>query len=368
MDSLKEHIEERLWDFVKRSYSSENYSTAILDSIQFIGDIIREKSGLPSDGANLIGDSFGGANPKIKINNFRTESEKNIQKGIEQILRGIYLAYRNPRSHSKIEDSEKEAFETILFINHLLKIIDKSTGRFTVDLFMRRVFDEDFVPSEIYSNLLVSEIPANKYLEIAIEIFKEKEKNKSNNLRYIWDSIDQKLNDDERQELLDLASNELRYTNSLNVVSKCIGLFKSNWENIDEDARLRAENKLIKIIQFAERNKFGQINDFGKYCSSIMPIFDKCSLKTEIAEAVYSSLESSNKDVQRFALENFYGHLSKLEPHLSFGTYSPIFTNQLKSGNTLIHDYLSKFTASKNEYKNEMTNFTPKYDNDDLPF
>ena len=79
MISLKENIEERLWEFVKKNYNSENYSNAILDSIQFIGDLIREKSGLEGDGNTLIGIAFGGENPKIKLNNLQTETEKNIR-------------------------------------------------------------------------------------------------------------------------------------------------------------------------------------------------------------------------------------------------------------------------------------------------
>ena len=63
MEHIKLHIEERLWEFIKRSYNSEDYKTAILDSIQFIGDIIREKSGLDNDGNQLIGKAFGGVNP-----------------------------------------------------------------------------------------------------------------------------------------------------------------------------------------------------------------------------------------------------------------------------------------------------------------
>ena len=50
MEHIKQHIEERLQNFINRSYNSEDYKNAILDSIQFVGDIIRDKSGLDSDG------------------------------------------------------------------------------------------------------------------------------------------------------------------------------------------------------------------------------------------------------------------------------------------------------------------------------
>ena len=165
MEHIKKHIEERLWNFIKRSYNSEDYKNAILDSIQFVGDIIRDKSGLDNDGNQLVGRAFEGKNPKIKLNKLKTESERNVQKGIGSILRGIYSAYRNPRSHSNINDTEQDAFEVIIFINHLLKLIDKSKGKFSTELFLKRVFDEDFVQNKKYAELLVKEVPKNKAFE-----------------------------------------------------------------------------------------------------------------------------------------------------------------------------------------------------------
>jgi hypothetical protein len=45
MENIKLIVEERLWNSIKKNYISENYTNSILDAIQFIGDIIREKSG-----------------------------------------------------------------------------------------------------------------------------------------------------------------------------------------------------------------------------------------------------------------------------------------------------------------------------------
>ena len=64
-------------------------------------------------------------------NKLQTETEKNIQKGVEFTLRGIYSAFRNPRSHTKHVDKEEDADAIIIFINHLLKLIDKSKGKFS---------------------------------------------------------------------------------------------------------------------------------------------------------------------------------------------------------------------------------------------
>jgi uncharacterized protein (TIGR02391 family) len=103
--NLESKIEERLWKMIQNSYEDRNYTGAIHDAIYFLSDLIREKSGLESDGVSLIGQAFGGKSPKLKVNKLQSESDKNIQAGIAQILRGIYQAIRNPRSHEKYNDS-----------------------------------------------------------------------------------------------------------------------------------------------------------------------------------------------------------------------------------------------------------------------
>lgn len=369
MGNIKEIIEERLWEVIKRNYNADNYKNAILDSIQFIGDIIRDKSGLDSDGNNLIGSAFGGENPKIKLNKLKTESDKNIQKGVESILRGIYSAYRNPRSHSKTEDSETDAFEIIVFLNHLLKLIDKSTGRFTVELFLKRVFDEDFVQSKVYSDLLIKEIPPNKYFEIAIEIFNAKDSGKIHNLKLVWDSINLKLSDEEGQELINLASEELRYTESIKTVIRCIALFKTDWEKIDEDSRLRAENKLIQNLNKAEKSNTGQLNEFAVNATWIPPIFSKCSLKDDIAQKLHRAIESGNEDRQRFVVEHFSYYLDELNELLLLTSYKEAFIDQLSFGNRYIYNYLVKFPDDKIlPYKEALEKFIPAEIEDDLPF
>lgn len=374
MISLKENIEKRLWEFVKKNYNTENYSNAILDSIQFIGDSIREKSGLEGDGNTLIGIAFGGENPKIKLNNLQTETEKNIQKGIEQIFRGIYSAYRNPRSHSKLDDSENDAIEIIIFINHLLKILDKSKGKFSTDIFLQRVFDKDFVESEKYSDILIQSIPKNKYYEVAIELYKQKSYGNIQNIRFVWNSLFQKLTESEQKEIYELVSEELRFEDLPEIVIKNFALFDKNWTNIDEDSRLRAENKIINLIPYAEKNIFGQVTKEGVFVTWLTSIIRKSELKDIIADKIEESLLSRNENKQRFILEYFGRHLKFLDEHLILTSFDHIFIDEIKNGNKLIYDFISQRYSKeeKIKLKEYLDNFKEaKIDTserDDLPF
>lgn len=370
MEHIKQHIEERLWNFIKRSYNSEDYKNAILDSIQFVGDVIREKSGLDNDGNQLIGNAFGGSSPKIKLNKLKTESEKNIQKGIESILRGIYSAYRNPRSHSKVNDSEQDAFEIIIFINHLLKLIDKSKGKFSTELFLKRVFDNDFVQNKKYAELLVKEIPKNKVFEVAIEIFRQKEIGKVHNLKLVWDSLKDQLSEEESNEILKLVSEELRFTDSLKTVIRCIALFKENWTSIDEDSRLRAENKIIQLFPEAEKDYHGQTNDSGIYSSWIKSIIPVSLLRDVLADKIYEALESRNDDRQRFAIDYFGYNIDDLEDDLFLVSFKDVIKKELENGNRLFYDWISNSYKKefKSEFKKEIENFVESRPEDDLPF
>ena len=100
---LESNLKKELWDTIKTNYENESYSNSILDSIYLLTETIRNKTGLEGDGASLVGEAFGGNKPKIKLNKLQTESEKNIQRGMQELLRGIYTTIRNPRSHDKLK-------------------------------------------------------------------------------------------------------------------------------------------------------------------------------------------------------------------------------------------------------------------------
>jgi hypothetical protein len=80
--NIETRIDKRLWDAIRSSYENRNFTGSIQDSIYFLSDLIREKSGLEGDGATLVGQAFGGSSPLLKVNRLKTENDKNVQKGI----------------------------------------------------------------------------------------------------------------------------------------------------------------------------------------------------------------------------------------------------------------------------------------------
>ncbi len=129
--NLETRLDQRLWDAVRTSIEARSFSAAVLDAIHALSDLIRGRSGLEGDGVALVGAAFGGSSPKLKVNRPQTESEQNTQKGIEALLRGVYQAIRNRRSHGTQQDDERDAVAIILFLDYLLRVVDQSWTPFS---------------------------------------------------------------------------------------------------------------------------------------------------------------------------------------------------------------------------------------------
>ena len=157
--NLQTTIPDAMWAAVAGAYEAENYSHAILEATYLISSVLRERAGVDGDGSAMVGQALGGDDPKLKLNPLQTESEKNIQKGMEQILRGVYLGIRNPRSHEQTSDDKETADAIIHFLGYVLTLLNSSKEAFTIDSFVAKVFDSEFVESSRYAELLVAEVP-----------------------------------------------------------------------------------------------------------------------------------------------------------------------------------------------------------------
>jgi len=240
-------IDHDLWEAIKKNYEIDSYSSAILDAMHFLTQIVRDKTGLEGDGASLIGQAFGGENPKIQLNKLQTDSEKDIQKGTQDILKGLYASIRNPRSHDKYKDTKQETDALITFIDYLLKIIDKSKLSFEEETFLQRVFDEHYVESKEYSDLLVSEIPKRQRVNIAITILLRFEKGNIYHLSYFMHSLFEKLEDHEILRIYKTISDVLNSTTANLDIRYILHICPATlWPKIDKVARLRIENILFE--------------------------------------------------------------------------------------------------------------------------
>jgi len=294
--NLKTQIKEELWLAISNSYEAENYRNAILDSMHYVSDLLREKSGSDNDGAKLVGDALGGKNPKIKINKFQTQSEQNEHKGILQMLMGLYTGIRNPRSHEQMTDTKDTADRIIYFIDYLSQILDSAKATFETRTFVsQRLLDTNFVPSSRYVDLLIDEIPTRRKLEVLILVFRDNELIDAPKINLFTTKLVTKLNKSEQDELLAYISDDLKVEEDESKIISILQMLPPNlWQNIDEIARIRIENMLIQSIakgtfigQHYENNR-----NFGVYAKEYIPYF---TLKAEFANTIIEKLSKESE-------------------------------------------------------------------------
>jgi uncharacterized protein (TIGR02391 family) len=310
---ITSEISIELWEAIQRSYESGAWSNAILDAIYFVSDAIRAKTGLQSDGVSLVGQAFGGKSPKLRLNRLETESEQNIQSGVEHLFRGVYQAYRNPRSHGKVEDSQSDADAIIIFLGHLLKVIGHARAEFSLEVCVQRILDPNFVPNKRYAELLLAEIPQRQRLQVALTVYQQKKSDLGERLRYFFDAAVHVLTPEEQSEFFEAVSRDLRETADdvkICAALKCIS--PEHWLSIDEIARMRVEHRVIQSIQEGRHDAKRKSLAAGWLATWAPPFFRHFTLRNEVLAAIVAKLRSSSRTEQDYVFEYLFAELDAL--------------------------------------------------------
>lgn len=314
--NLQTHIPVALWDAIRVAYEAENYSHAVLEATYFISSLLRERAGVDGDGSALIGQALGGESPKLRLNALQTESDRNVQKGYEQVLRGIYIGIRNPRSHEPTHDTQETADSIICFLGHLVNVLSASKDVFTVASFMDKVQDPEFVESPRYAELLVAEIPALRLAEAVTALFRKRRTLDLGKQRYLIRALLDALSPTQVNNYLTVVSDEFRTTTEDAAIRTALRLLKpAFWQNLQELPRLRIENKLIAGIQSGEVLQSGKTNSpLATWSNNFLGHF---SLRKDAARALVSRLEDSNPDARLYVVKHFFPWLDEvlLEPN-----------------------------------------------------
>ena len=94
----------------------------------YVSNKVKWKSGLvDKDGADLMRAAFSANSPALMLNEFKTISHKNEQRGYMDIFAGVMTGIRNPRAHEHdLVDSPDVALELLIIANHLMRKINES--------------------------------------------------------------------------------------------------------------------------------------------------------------------------------------------------------------------------------------------------
>ncbi len=87
-------------NYCRAELLQENYFHAVLEAVKGVAERLRQMSGLGSDGADLINTALSTKNPIIAINPLKSDTDLSEQKGIANLLIGVFGAIRNPTAHA----------------------------------------------------------------------------------------------------------------------------------------------------------------------------------------------------------------------------------------------------------------------------
>lgn len=116
--------------YCKAELLEENYFHAVLEAVKGIAERLRIMSGIGSDGAELVTTVLSVKSPILALNSLKTETELSEQKGIANMLIGIFGAIRNPVAHAPKTTwamPEQDAIDVFGILSYVHRKLDSAT-------------------------------------------------------------------------------------------------------------------------------------------------------------------------------------------------------------------------------------------------
>jgi uncharacterized protein (TIGR02391 family) len=110
-----------------QQYRNSHLREAVLNSVTAVFDLIRQRTGLSSDGDQLITEALSIGHPCLILSELTTVSGRNDQAGFIQIFQGAYKGIRNPKAHTLQHDlNEHKAAQYLIFASLLARRIEEA--------------------------------------------------------------------------------------------------------------------------------------------------------------------------------------------------------------------------------------------------
>jgi len=89
--------------FCQAELLQDNFFHAVFEATKSVADKIRQRTGATTDGSRLVDDAFGhvdSGTPLLPFNSLRTDTEKSEQRGLMNLIKGMFGAFRNVTAHA----------------------------------------------------------------------------------------------------------------------------------------------------------------------------------------------------------------------------------------------------------------------------
>jgi uncharacterized protein (TIGR02391 family) len=86
----------------KSLFETQHYAQAIFEAFKAVNNFVKQKTGSTLDGKSLMTEVFSKNRPIIKLNEGRSDSDKDEQEGFMHLFAGAMLGIRNPKAHDNV--------------------------------------------------------------------------------------------------------------------------------------------------------------------------------------------------------------------------------------------------------------------------
>jgi uncharacterized protein (TIGR02391 family) len=105
-------------------FANGHYAMSVEEAFKYVNNLVKHRTGLPADGADLMNRALSLGNPVLKLSDLKTVSQRDQQLGYMQMLAGAMTGIRNPRAHEhRYLDEPQAALELLSFANHLCRVL-----------------------------------------------------------------------------------------------------------------------------------------------------------------------------------------------------------------------------------------------------
>jgi TIGR02391 family protein len=118
--------------FCRSELLVDNYFHAVFEATKSVAEKLRQKTGLGSDGSQLVDEALGIGKaecPRLAFNSLTTESERNEHSGLMNLIKGLFGAFRNTTAHApKIHwnITEQDALDILTTISLVHRRLDSA--------------------------------------------------------------------------------------------------------------------------------------------------------------------------------------------------------------------------------------------------
>jgi len=118
-------------EYVRPELMRGDYYEAVFEAIKGLGSRLRDMGSRDADGPRLVEgvlESRDGT-PIIRLNDLRTQSQRDEQRGVALLMKGLFAAFRNPAAHEpRIEwtMSEHDALDVLGTLSMLHRRLDSA--------------------------------------------------------------------------------------------------------------------------------------------------------------------------------------------------------------------------------------------------